>query len=267
MDLLSLVGLPDWLPRFTGSGARRGKQRLHAVVDKIVDAYGAGEGDSDALVTALFSASDAPGTTFSKRDVRNEAMVLFLAGYETTATTLAWAWYLISQSPRVKSRLHEELSQVLGGSEPVLQDVRRLPYTRAIIEETLRLYPPIPIIGREALEDGTIGTGPFKKGDLLLTVPYLTHRKPQLWSKPHHFIPERFDARFSERPEKYSYFPFAAGPRTCPGQVFGITEAVLTLATLAQRFDLSLEPGQEVVPQCRLTIRPGDELPMRIHHR
>lgn len=267
LDLLSLLGAPDWLPRPLGLGARRGLARVHRVVDGIVDAHARGEGDPEALIGNLFEARDARGRPMTTRAIRNEAMVLFMAGHETTANTLAWAWFLLAKSPRVRRRLRRELDAVLGGRPPVYEDVRRLPYARAIIEETLRLYPPVPILGREALADGAVGKYQVRKGDLVLVSPYLTHRRPRLWSKPDQFVPERFVAEEAKRPAKYGYIPFAIGPRICPGQTFGLVEAVLSLATLAQAFKLTLEPGHAVAPICRLTLRPGERLPMRLHHR
>ncbi|MEM9047625.1 MAG: cytochrome P450 [Pseudomonadota bacterium] len=264
VDILSLLRAPDWIPRLQGRAARRALRRVHRVIDDIVDRFARGEGDQSAVVARLFEARDGSGRAFSREAIRNEAIVLFMAGHETTANTLAWAWYLISQSPRVRARLQAELRMVLSGRAAVLEDVRALRYTRAIIEETLRLYPPVPILGRQAVADGVIGSTPIRRGALVLVAPFMLHRRPAIWSMPDHFVPERFDDRVAKRPNKYAYVPFAIGPRICPGLTFGITEAVLTLATLAQRFDLRLEAGHEVALQCRLTLRPGANLPMRL---
>ncbi|MEM8741967.1 MAG: cytochrome P450 [Pseudomonadota bacterium] len=267
VDVLSLLRAPDWLPRIQGLAARRALKRVHRVIDDIVDRLARGEGDQQAVVARLFAARDAQGRAFSREAIRNEAIVLFMAGHETTANTLAWAWYLISQSPRVQARLQAELAETLGGRAPELADVRGLRYTRAIIEETLRLYPPVPILGRQALADGEIGGTPIRRGALVLVAPFMLHRRPAIWSMPDHFVPERFDDRVAKRPGKYAYVPFAIGPRICPGLSFGLTEAVLALASLSQRFELTLEPGHEVTLQCRLTLRPGAKLPMRLRQR
>jgi cytochrome P450 len=189
-----------------------------------------------------------------------------MAGHETTANSLAWTWYLLSQTPDVEARLHHELDTVLGGRLPALDDVAKLPYTRAVFEEALRLYPPVPILSRQALGDEVIRGRRIKTGELLLVVPWLLHRHKRIWDKPDQFIPERFLPGAPARP-KGSYVPFSTGPRICAGAAFGLTEAILCLATLAQRFRLQLQPGSVVMPVCRLTLRPGKHLPMTVHPR
>lgn len=267
VDLPSVLGLPDWTPRFQGLRARRALGRVHGVIDDVIDRMMRGEGDETAVINRLLETRDDGGRPLSRDAIRNEAIVIFMAGHETTANTLAWAWYLLSQSPRVQARLLAELAEVLGGRAAGFDDVKALIYTRAVIEETLRLYPPVPILGRQALADGTIGGKPVPKGAVVMVAPFMLHRRPALWSMPDHFVPERFDPRVAPRPGKYAYVPFAIGPRICPGLTFGLTEAVLCLATLAQAFDLRLAAGHEVRTQCRLTLRPGDRLPMHLHAR
>jgi cytochrome P450 len=267
VDFPSVLGLPDWFPRWQSPAARRALLGVHRVIDDIIDRFARGEGDETAVIARLFEARDAEGRPFTREAVRNEAIVLFMAGHETTANTLAWAWYLLSQSPRVRAALHAELDGVLGARPPGFEDVKALPYARAVIEETLRLYPPVPILGRQALADGTIGGTPVPRGSVVMVVPFMLHRRPALWSMPDHFVPERFDERIAPRPGKYAYVPFAIGPRICPGLTFGLTEAILALATLAQGFDPELAPGHVVEASARLTLRPGDRLPMRLRHR
>ncbi|RMF39287.1 MAG: cytochrome P450 [Alphaproteobacteria bacterium] len=266
VDWLSLIGLPDWVPRFQGPAAHRALRRVHRVIDDVIERFARGEGDETAVIGQLFKARDGKGRKLSRRAIRNEAIVIFMAGHETTANTLAWAWYLVSQSLRVRAQLHAELDAELGGRSPGFDDLRRLGYTRAIIEETLRLYPPVPILGRQALAEGEIGGHRVRKGALVMVSPFMLHRRPEIWSMPDHFVPERFGPGMP-RPGKYAYIPFAIGPRICPGLTFGLSEAILTLATLAQHFELELEPGHAVEAKCRLTLRPGDGLPMRLRLR
>ena len=190
-----------------------------------------------------------------------------MAGHETTANTLAWAWFLVSQAPEVEARLHAELDAVLGEDPPTLRDVARLPFTRAVIDETLRLYPPVPILAREALEAEEIRGRPVPKGSLVMVVPWLLHRHKHLWDEPDHFKPDRFLDGSPEPVSKFAYVPFSIGPRICAGLSFGVTESVLSLAILAQRFRLRLRPGHVVEPVCRLTLRPGETLPMRVERR
>jgi cytochrome P450 len=268
-DAISLLGLPDWLPRFHRPGLKRSKDRIHKVLDGIIADYRRrGDTAEGSVIGHLIDAIDEEtGQPLTDEAIRNEAAVIFMAGHETTANTLAWAWYLLSQAPEVEAKLHEEVDAALGGEAPSLADVPKLRYTRAVIDETLRLYPPVPILAREALEDEQIRNRPVPKGSLVMVVPWLVHRHKLLWDKPDHFWPERFMPGGPGAKSKFSYVPFAIGPRICAGLSFGQTEAILSLATLAQRFSLRLKPGHAVEPICRLTLRPGETLPMTIHRR
>ncbi|MDB5510745.1 MAG: Cytochrome [Enterovirga sp.] len=268
-DALSLLGLPDWLPRFHKPGLRKAKDRIHAVLDGIIADYRRRGATKDVSVIGhlLDAIDEETGEPLGDEALRNEAAVIFMAGHETTANTLAWAWFLLSQATDVEARLHAELDEVLGGRVPTLADVPRLRYTRAIIEETLRLYPPVPILAREALEDESIRGRPVPKGSLVMAVPWLIHRHKLLWERPDHFEPERFLPGAAGAPSKFAYIPFAIGPRICAGLSFGLTESILSLATLAQDVSLRLKPGHVVEPVCRLTLRPGESLPMLVHRR
>ena len=174
---------------------------------------------------------------------------------------------MLSQVPEVEARLHAELTKVLGGRPPVLDDVPRLIYTRAVFEEAIRLYPPVPLLGRQALRDERIRNRDIPKGSLVVVAPWLLHRHRRLWERPDHFEPERFLPENAATRKRYSYIPFSVGPRVCAGQAFGLTEAILCLATRAQRARLRLAPGAVVEPVCRLTLRPGDTLPMQVQSR
>jgi cytochrome P450 len=266
----SMLGLPDWLPRWHRPAIRRSVKRITAVMDDIIESYRRrGETSEGAMIGHLLEARDpSTGEPLDTAAIRNEAAVIFMAGHETTANTLAWTWYLLSQAPEVAANLHAELDAVLGGRAPTLADVPRLAYTRAIIEETLRLYPPVPMLAREAVRDTELYGRPVKKNSLVIVVPWLLHRHKQFWDEPDAFMPERF-LPGAERPtDKYAYVPFSIGPRVCPGMAFGLTESIICLATLAQDFTLRLRPGAVVDPVARLSLRPeGDGLPMTIHPR
>lgn len=263
-DILSLLGLPDWMPRFHGRAVRRSAARIHEVIDGIIAGHqDAPDGTSESVVGALMQGGSGGGLHGSA--LRNEAAVLFMAGHETTANLLSWTWYLLSQAPAVEAKLHAEIAAVTGGRAPTLADVPKLVYTRAILDEVNRLYPPVPLLSREAMVDETIRGRPVPKGTIVLVVPWLLHRHKRLWDKPDHFIPERFiPAPGRRKIPKYAYVPFSIGPRFCAGAAFGITEAVLCVAALAQTFRARLQPGHKVEPLCRLTLRPGDELPMTL---
>jgi cytochrome P450 len=265
IDILSLLGLPDWLPRLRGRAIRRSVARIDRVLNEVISRYQQRSRDGEtSVIGGLLDARDENGRPLTREAIRNEAAVIFMAGHETTANTLAWAWYLLSQAPAVRGALHAELDRVLGGRMPGFDDVARLPYTRAVIEETLRLYPPVPILAREALVDETVGGVATPKGSIVMVVPWLLHRNPQLWQRPDHFEPERFLGGARGGQSKFAYVPFAIGPRICAGLAFGLTESILSLAILAQAFDLRLADGVDVQPVCRLTLRPGETLPMRL---
>jgi cytochrome P450 len=269
LDLAYFLGLPDWLPRFHSPRLRRRARRIHRVLDQIIADCRAGLANGEAsMMRLLFEARDPEGgKPLDLAALRDEAAVMFLAGQETTANSLAWTWYLLSQAGKVEDRLHAELAQVLEGRLPTYADVPRLRYTRAIFEEAIRLYPPVPILGRQALCDELISDRRIPAGSLLLVVPWLLHRHRHLWERPDHFIPERFLSENSQLRPKHAYIPFGTGPRVCAGAAFGLTEAILAIATLAQRVRLRLATDAVVEPACRLTLRPGHTLPMMVEAR
>ena len=269
VDIMSLLGLPDWLPRWRSAAVRRSVERLHAVIDSIIASHRARRNtDEVSVIGRLLDARDeATGEPLTSEAMRNEAASLFLAGHETTANTLAWIWYLLSEAPDVEARLHAELDLVLAGRLPTLGDMPQLVYTRAVVEETLRLYPPVPMMAREAVKDETFQDHHIPKGSLMILSPWLLHRHRRLWKKPDHFIPERFLSGSGEPVSKFAYVPFSVGPRICAGLAFGMTEAVLSLATLAQSAVLRMKASERVEAECRLTLRPGKTLPMHVHRR
>ncbi len=269
LDLAYFIGLPDWLPRFHSPGIRRAAKRLHRVLDEVIGECreGLASGESSMIRLLLEARDTETGEPLDSAALRNEAAVIFLAGHETTANSLAWTWYLLSQAPEVEERLHAELSQVLGGRPPTLDDVPRLLYARAVFEEAIRLYPPVPLLARQALRDESIRGRAVPEGSLVMAVPWLLHRHRRYWGKPDHFIPERFLPENAQYRVRHAYIPFGTGPRICAGAAFGLTEGILCIATLAQQARLRLAPDAVVAPVCRLTLRPGDDLRMFIEPR
>ncbi len=273
MALSNFLGLPDWLPAISGKVGRAhtAASRIHRIVDLIIE-QATQQGERDTLAASLMQANQPghPGCpasgALSLEQIRNEIIVLFMAGHETTANVLSWAWYLISQAPAVAGKFYAELDQVLQGRQATFDDVSRLPYTRAILDETMRLYPPVPILSRQALEEDEIRGRIIPPNAIMLIVPWLVQRHKKYWSKPDHFIPERFMPG-AAKPEKFSYLPFSAGPRVCIGKSFGLTESVLSLAILGQRFRLQRDSGAAVRHECRLTLRPQGRLPMQLVRR
>jgi cytochrome P450 len=268
MDITAFLGLPNWFPNLTWNRALKSAKTIHQVVDNVI-AQGIKSDNQQTLLTHLLKLRDDehPERGLTSRQIRNELIVLFMAGHETTANTLAWAWYLISQCPEVEQRLHQEVDAVLNNGSATFADFSKLIYTQAIIEETLRLYPPVPILSREALADDTIRKRHIPAGSIMLVVPWLLHRHKLYWDKPDHFIPERFLPDAEVKIDKFSYVPFSAGPRVCLAKYFGTVEATLCLAILARHFRLAVPEGQTVSHECRLTLRQKDNLPMIITPR
>jgi len=269
LDLGYFFGLPDWLPRFHSPAIHRSARRIHKVLDQVIRDCRARLSSGEAsMIRLLLEARDAEtGEPLDDAALRNEAAVIFMAGHETTANALAWTWYLLSQVPQVEGRLHAELAQVLGGRLPILDDVPKLAYTRAVFEEAIRLYPPVPLLARQALRDEAIRGRPVPAGSLVMVVPWLLHRHRKFWGMPDHYIPERFLPENAQLRVRHAYIPFSVGPRICAGAAFGLTEAILCVATLAQRARFRLAPDAVVTPVCRLTLRPGDDLRMFVESR
>jgi len=267
-NLMPLLGLPQFVAHALKFRMWSSAKSITQLLDKIIaNTQIQNDEQNTSFVSSLLSARNKEGKALlDSKAVRNEVAVIFLAGQETTANCLAWVWYLLSQSPEVEARMHAEIDRVLEGRIPTLEDLPQLIYTRAVIDETLRLYPPVPILTREAMEDTSIRRRFVAKGSLICVVPWLLHRHQKYWDKPDHFNPERFlpDAKPIE---KFAYIPFSVGPRVCAGRAYGLTEATLTLAMLAQRYTFELVPGTQVEAISRLTLRPGESLPMIVRNR
>jgi cytochrome P450 len=239
------------------------QRRLDAVVRAII-AERRGNGESSDLISMLLHARDETGTGMSDRQLRDEVMTMLLAGHETTSNALAWTFYLLSRHPDAADRLRAELRRALGGRVPTIDDLAHLPYARMVIEESLRLYPPVWTLSRTPREDDVIGGYHIPAGALVIISPWVTHRHPDLWEEPERFDPERFTpARVAARP-RFAYIPFAAGPRLCIGEAFAMQEAHLVLATVAQRFRLDLVSPDAVEPEPLVTLRPRGGLPMTL---
>jgi len=209
------------------------------------------------LLSLLLHAQDIDGTRMTDRQLRDEAMTLFIAGHETTALALSWTWYLLSQHPDVEAKLWAELEAVLGGHPPSVADLPRLTYTENVVRESLRLYPPAYGFGREALQDCEIGGYVVPKGTTLFMSQWVIHRSSRYFPDPEAFMPDRWADGLAKRLPKYAYFPFGGGPRICIGGGFAMMEAVLLLATIAQRFRLTLVPGHPIALYPSITLRPA----------
>ena len=244
----------------------RARARLDATIYRVIAEHRADRRagrDRGDLLSMLVAAEDdeAGGGGMSDLQLRDEAMTVFLAGHETTANALAWSWYLLARHPEAERRLHAEVDAALGGRPPGAADLPRLPYTRMVLAESMRLYPPAWVIGRRCTAPYAVGGDTLPARTVVLLSPYVVHRDPRWWSEPAAFRPERWAPDAPER-HKFAYFPFGAGTRVCIGEQFAWMEGTLALATIAQRWRLRLAPGQTVAPQPMITLRPRGGMPM-----
>jgi cytochrome P450 len=217
----------------------------------------------------LLAARDAGGDEQGMSDqlIRDETLTLFLAGHETTANALTWTLYQISEHPWVEDRLHAELSAVLGGRAPAAADVERLVYTRQVLSEAMRLYPPAWVVGREAIEEFQAGPYRLPPGSVVLLSQWVMHRDARYYPLPDRFDPDRFSPEAQAARPRYAYFPFGAGPRVCVGEPFAWMEGVLLLATLLQRWQMRLASGFRYSLQPSITLRPRYGMPMMLIRR
>jgi cytochrome P450 len=243
--------------------------RLNEIIYRFVQAHKRAGSDSGDLLSMLLLAQDEEGDGGGMTDeqVRDEAMTLLLTGMESTANALTWTWYLLSQHPEVEARLHSELATVLGGRCPTMDDLPRLPYTEAVLAESMRLYPPAFAIGRCAVTEVSIGNVVVPKGATVVVSPYITHRNGLFFTMPLRFEPERWIREGRAATPEFSYFPFGGGARRCIAEPFAWMEGTLLIATIAQRLRLRLVPGHPVEPQGLLILRPKFGMRMHVHRR
>ena len=264
-----LMPFSEWLEKLPLPSVRR-FERARALLDKIIyriiaghRASGRDEGD---LLSMLLLAQDE-GSGMDDRQVRDEALTLFLAGHETTANALTWTWYLLSQNPGVEEKFHAEIDRVLGRRLPAFEDLAQLKYVEMVLSESMRLYPPAWSVGRRNLREYQIGDYTIPPRSILLMSTYAVHRDPRWYPDPLTFNPDRWLPENAAARPKFSYFPFGGGARVCIGERFAWMEGVLLLATLAQRAKLRLDPNQVVETRALITLRPKFGMRMRIEPR
>ena len=254
--------IPTWLPTPGNRQLARATRRLDDVVYGIIRGRRPGEDRGD-LLSMLLLARDEQGVGMSERQVRDEVMTLLLAGHETTALALTWAFLLLDRNPGARDRLEAELKQVLGDGPASPDDVQALPYTQAVINEALRLYPPAYVTGREAIRDTTIGGTRIPKRHIVLISMYTTHRDPRFFAEPDAFRPERWLDGLEKLLPRGAFIPFGMGSRKCVGASFAIMEATLLLATIARRWRFELAAG-EIGTHPSITLRPAAAMPARM---
>jgi cytochrome P450 len=269
-NILDFLGLPAWL---AGMGrltvADQALSEFDAEIDRLIKARStyAENGRKDLLSRLIAARDGETGVGMSAQEVRDQVITIFMAGHETTATAMTWTWYLLSQHRAEEAKLHAELQAVLGGRTPDSEDLARLTYTRMVIEESMRLYPPVHTIAREALADDTLAGRAVPKGSAILIAPWVLHRHRQLWQDPGRFDPERFAPEQAAARPRFAYLPFGGGRRICIGAAFAMAEATLLLATIGQRCRLRLMPGYPVEPQGLITLRARHGMKMVISQR
>ncbi len=275
LDLFITATLPfaelldklSWLP-----ANRRFKQvraRLDAVIYRMIETRRASEVDGGDLLSMLLLAQDSEGDNGRMTDlqIRDEAMTIFLAGHETTANALTWTWYLLSQHPDAEARMHAEIDSALGGRLPSADDLPALPYTRMVLAESMRLYPPAWVIGRRALAEYAVGHYVIPARSIVLMSQFITHRDARWFADPERFDPERFTPEAQAARPKFSYYPFGGGVRQCIGEGFAWMEGIVLLATIAQRWRLLLVPDHPIELQPLVTLRPKHGMMMRCEAR
>jgi cytochrome P450 len=251
----AFVELPEWLPLPSQRKTRAARGTLDAIVSRIIAERRACAAGGDDVLSLLLQARDGAGQPLSDPQLQDEVRTLLLAGHETTAVALGWIWYLLSRHPDVARRLRAELASVLAGRTPTVDDLPRLSYTRMVLEEAMRLYPPAWLIGRSPRADDEIAGYRIPAGSGVFLCVYLTHRHPAFWENPEGFDPSRFAPERAAGRSRFAYVPFGGGPRQCLGGGFAMMEAVLILATVAQEFRLHLVPGRPVVPHPSIALR------------
>jgi cytochrome P450 len=256
-SVLDLLGFPEWLPRREARAYRGAIAAFEALVARFLAQRRADGFDRGDLLSMLLAARDPEtGEGMSDKQLRDEILTIFLAGHETTANALSWIWYLLAQHPEAEAKLHEELDGVLGGRMPTYADLAELKWTRMVIEEAMRLYPPAHTIARTALAEDRIGGVRVPASAIITISIYVTHRNPTLWPDPERFEPARFAPAEVARRHRFAYLPFGGGPRICIGNGFAMTEAQVIVAAIAQHYRLRLAPGHVVQPIGLITLRP-----------
>ncbi|HKO94407.1 MAG TPA: cytochrome P450 [Polyangiaceae bacterium] len=260
--------LPAWLPYPPRWREQRATRALRAMLDELIEAHRRGDAavESDCLLAVLSKSLEQPGA-MSRAQLRDEALTLFFAGHETTSHSLSWTLYLLSQHPEVRSRLEQEVDEVLGGRLPTYEDAARLVYTGQVLQESMRLFPPAFALLREARAEGTLGRWRLPAGAHVLLAVYHMHHDPRYHAEPERFLPERFAPEAAARMHPGAYLPFGAGTRVCIGKRFAQLEATLLLATLCQSLRFELVQPHPPARAADITLAPRGGLRMRVQPR
>ncbi len=241
---------------------------LDAIIFRIIkDRRATAQPPNDLLQMLMDAQDEETGQPLSDEELRDEVMTVFIAGHETTANAMAWLWAMLSQHPEIREKVELEVAEVLGKRTPTPADFPKLEYTLKVFKETMRLYPPVPVLPRKVEADDILGHYKIKGGNSIFFSPYLLHRHPDFWENPDVFDPHRFDKEAQRKRHTFAYLPFGGGPRICLGNNFALMEAVFITAMVTQRFKLDLPPNTTVEPLVSLTTRPKNGVPVLLERR
>jgi cytochrome P450 len=258
---------PDWVPLAHTRRYVAGVETLEKFVNAVSSSRKRDAGRPADLMSMLLAARDEDGQPMSDTQLRDEAITLFVGGFDTPALAMSWTWYLLSRNEHASAKLAAEVDNALDGRTPSFADVERLQYTQRVIKESMRLYPPAWILSREASEDTSVGGFAISKGTTVMMSPWVTHRDPGLFADSLRFCPDRWLPAEAGKIRRFAYFPFGGGPRVCIGASFATMETTLLLSMLAQRFQFVVEGNADIVPRASMTLRPRGGVPVRIRRR
>lgn len=262
------VQLPMWFPTRDNTQFLQSKKNLDKIIYKIIEEHRQSTNKRGDLLDMLIASKyEDTGEHMPDDLLRDEIMTIFVAGHSTTATALAWTFYLISQHPEVYEKLKKEVDEVLGDGELTFQHLQQLHYTKNVFNESMRLYPPVWMIVRKAAEDNMVGDYLIEKDTDVLIPPYIVHHDTTLWKDADKFIPERWDTEEVKEMDKFTYFPFAAGPRMCIGNNFALFEADIIIAKVVQKFNFEYLGEVPAEMEASTTLRVKNRMPMKIYRR
>ena len=259
----SPINLPRWMPTAGNRAYKDALSQLDRITRKIIEDRRTESNPPEDLLSTLIE-------TYQGEDdalLRDEVLSILLSGHETTANALAWVWTVLARHPEIEARVVEEADRVLGGRLPTWDDVPKLDYISRVFEETLRMYPPVWTLSREAIADDVVGGHHIPKGSTVQICPYAMHRNPDLWPEPERFDPDRFLPEEVEKRDRYSYIPFGGGPRVCLGKRFAMMEAPILIAMVVQRYTMTSLSDAPVEAEPMITLRPKGGVPVRLHKR
>ena len=259
--------IPMWFPLESHRRFRHNEKVINAFIAEQIEAGRKSEQEENLLQIMLKAQDEETGRGMDDRQLRDEVVTLFFAGFETTARSLTWGWYLLDQHPEVLEQIAVEADAVLSGRHPTHTDLEQLTFTRQVVDETLRLYPPTALLARQTIEEDEIGGYSIPANGMITLVPWIVHRHTDFWTEPEKFDPQRFTPEASAERPKFAYIPFAAGPRVCIGNSFALMEMVYAFAMAAQRFRFERDGDRPIGAEFSGTTRPTRPLMMRISPR